>query len=250
VAVVEKPSGEADREHSRGVFDHLVEVVQTAARSKPRPRKEEFRHSPAKKSQAHPPSGRLAVLGASLGGTEALQEVLSQLPMDHPGLVVVQHMPMEFTGAFARRLDQNSNFSVKEAQDGDWVLDGQALLAPGGVHLCVEPQGNHFRVRTLEGPTVHHVKPSVDILFHSAARAAGSRALGALLTGMGRDGAEGLLAMRRAGAMTLAQDQASCVVYGMPKEAVERGAVERIVPLCEMAKVISREMKKTGGGVQ
>lgn len=244
VAVVEKPSGESNRETSRTIFDHLVEVVQTTARAKPRPRKEEFRTSPAKKSQVHPPSDRLAALGASLGGTEALQEVLSGLPMDHPGLVIVQHMPAEFTSAFAHRLDQNSNLTVKEAKDGDLVLDGQALIAPGGLHLSVERKGKGFRVRCQDGPAVHHVKPSVDILFQSVARAAGSRAVGVLLTGMGRDGAEGLLAMRQAGAATLAQDQASCVVYGMPKEAVERGAVERIVNLSEMAKVIPQEMKK------
>jgi two-component system chemotaxis response regulator CheB len=237
IAVLQKPEGDFQSQPD-GPYQHLVEVVKTAGRSNPRRRKEESRKTGEKKIVSNKPSSILVALGASLGGTEALQEVLSAFPGGHPGLVVVQHMPAEFTGAFARRLDKHCLLNVREAREGDWVMDGLALVAPGGKHMVVKKEKTGFRVGFSDAPPLNHVKPSVDVLFQSVAEAAGPRSVGAILTGMGKDGAEGLLAMRQAGAFTLGQDEESCVVYGMPKEAVERGAVERVVPLSEMAGAI------------
>jgi two-component system chemotaxis response regulator CheB len=185
-----------------------------------------------------PASGRkpsLLALGASTGGTEALREVLEALPPDAPGVVVVQHMPPVFTRSFANRLDALCRIGVKEAEHGDALPPGLALVAPGDRHMRVVRRGSGFAVELSDGPLVSRHRPSVDVLFESVAAAVGSRAAGALLTGMGSDGASGLLAMRRAGALTLAQDEASCVVFGMPREAIALGAAERIVPLRHVA---------------
>jgi two-component system chemotaxis response regulator CheB len=188
----------------------------------------------------------VAAIGASTGGTEALAEVLSALPANHPGLVVVQHMPALFTKDFADRLDRYSAIRVREARDGDVVMDGLALLAPGDFHMTLDWAGGKYRVHCQSGPMIHHCRPSVDVLFHSVARTAGPRSVGMILTGMGEDGAGGLLAMREAGAPTLAQDEASCVVYGMPKEAVARGAVDEVVPIHLMADALQSKMRKLG----
>ncbi|QJE01191.1 chemotaxis response regulator protein-glutamate methylesterase [Massilia forsythiae] len=174
---------------------------------------------------------RVVAIGASTGGTQALEAVLAALPPGAPGIVVVQHMPAQFTAAFAERLDRLSRIAVREARHGDRVLPGLALIAPGGRHLLLRRDGDHYRVDVVDGPPVSRHRPSVDVLFRSAARHAGTNALGILMTGMGDDGAAGMLEMRRAGARTLAQDEHSCVVYGMPKEAVKRGGVERTVAL-------------------
>ena len=174
---------------------------------------------------------RIVCVGASTGGTEALRDVLEALSAGCPGLVIVQHMPEHFTAAFARRLDGLCAIAVKEAADGDPVLPGHALIAPGGRHMMLQRQGGHYRVAVKDGPLVARHRPSVDVLFRSAAQCAGANALGILMTGMGDDGANGLLEMRRAGALTVAQDEASCVVFGMPKEAIERGAAARVRPL-------------------
>ncbi|MEA2488846.1 MAG: two-component system, chemotaxis family, protein-glutamate methylesterase/glutaminase [Acidobacteriota bacterium] len=178
---------------------------------------------------------RLIALGASTGGTEALRAVLSAMPADSPGIVVVQHMPAMFTAAFAKRLDECCAIRVREAEDGERVLPGVALVAPGNRHLSVHRSGNGYSVQLSDSPPVARHRPSVDVLFQSVAYAAKANATGVLLTGMGADGAEGLLAMRRAGALTIAQDEASSVVFGMPKEAIARGAAERVLPLSRIA---------------
>ena len=183
---------------------------------------------------------RVVAIGTSTGGTQALEEVLTALPPDAPGMVIVQHMPEKFTAAFAQRLDSLCEVQVKEAEHGDRLLPGRALIAPGGRHLVLRRSGAQYHVDVVDGPLVNRHRPSVDVLFRSVARCAGANALGIIMTGMGDDGAAGLLEMRQAGARTLAQDEASCVVFGMPKEAVRRGAVERTVPLGEVAREVMR----------
>jgi two-component system chemotaxis response regulator CheB len=173
----------------------------------------------------------IIALGASTGGTEALRAILERLPPNAPGIVVVQHMPETFTAAFARRLDQCCQLSVKEAQSGDEILPGRVLIAAGNRHLVVHRQGKRYFAEVTGGPLVSRHRPSVDVLFRSVAASAGSNAVGALLTGMGDDGADGLLEMKKAGARTIAQDEATSVVFGMPKEAIARDAVGEIAPL-------------------
>jgi two-component system chemotaxis response regulator CheB len=174
-------------------------------------------------------------IGASTGGTESLRVVLEALPPDSPGIVVVQHMPEHFTTAFARRLNGLCQVEVKEAEDGDSVLRGRVLIAPGNRHTLLTRSGARYTVNVKDGPLVSRHRPSVDVLFRSAAQYAGANALGIIMTGMGDDGARGLLEMKTAGARTIAQDEASCVVFGMPKEAIERGAADRILPLDRLA---------------
>jgi two-component system chemotaxis response regulator CheB len=174
---------------------------------------------------------QVLAIGASTGGTEALRELLEPLPPDAPGIVMVQHMPEKFTRSFADRLNSLCRIRVKEAQDGDRILPGHALLAPGNYHMEVLRNGAEYRVRVFAGDPVNRHRPSVDVLFHSCARYLGANAVGVILTGMGADGARGLLEMREAGARTIAQDEASCVVFGMPREAIALGAAEEILPL-------------------
>jgi two-component system chemotaxis response regulator CheB len=174
---------------------------------------------------------KVLAIGASTGGTQAVAEVLDRLPANTPGTVIVQHMPGGFTKAFAERLDRTSPMEVREAQDGDIIVPGLALVAPGGRHLLVQRSGARYVARIKDGPPVRHQRPSVDVMFGSVARSAGANAVGVILTGMGSDGAEGLVAMREAGARTLAQDEASCVVFGMPKAAIEAGAAEEVAGL-------------------
>lgn len=188
----------------------------------------------------------IVAIGASTGGTEALGKVLTALPRDCPGIVIVQHMPEGFTAAFARRLDAMCAISVREAAAGDQVAPGQALIAPGNRHAILERIGRRYRVVVRDGPHVARHRPSVDVLFRSAAQTAGANALGVIMTGMGDDGARGLLEMRNAGARTIAQDEASCVVFGMPKEAIARGGVNQVLGLT----AIPREIARWHGGAQ
>lgn len=183
---------------------------------------------------------RIVAIGTSTGGTQALEAVLTALPRVSPGIVIVQHMPEKFTAAFAARLDSISQLEVREAKANDRVIPGRALIAPGGKHMLLKRSGAYYHVDVIDGPLVSRHRPSVDVLFRSVAKSAGRNALGIIMTGMGDDGAAGLKEMRDAGAHTLAQDEASCVVYGMPKEAVKRGAVERSVSLAEIAPEIAR----------
>ena len=181
---------------------------------------------------------KVVVIGASTGGTEALKTLLEALPSDCPGIVIVQHMPELFTRAFASRLDSLCSITVKEAESNDTVLRGRALIAPGNHHALIKRSGARYYVEIKDGPLVCRHRPSVDVLFRSAARYVGQNAVGVILTGMGDDGARGMLEMKQAGAMTIAQDEASCVVFGMPKEAIKYGAVNKILPLQSVAGAI------------
>ena len=181
---------------------------------------------------------KVVAVGASTGGTEALKTLLETLPADAPGIVIVQHMPELFTRAFANRLDGLCSITVKEAETNDTVLRGRALIAPGNHHLLLKRSGARYYVDIKEGPLVCRHRPSVDVLFRSAARYAGQNAVGVILTGMGDDGARGMLEMKQAGAMTIAQDAATCVVFGMPNEAIKRGAVDKVLPLQAVAGAI------------
>jgi len=181
---------------------------------------------------------QIVAIGTSTGGTNALEYVLTALPRICPGIVIVQHMPEQFTAAFADRLNSVCKIEVREAKDQDTVMPGVALIAPGGRHMMLKRSGAKYRVEVVEGPLVNRHRPSVDVLFRSVARYAGSNAMGIIMTGMGDDGAKGLLEMHDAGAYTLAQDEESCVVYGMPKEAVKLGATDSIVPLSDVGSAI------------
>ncbi|MDR2365876.1 MAG: chemotaxis response regulator protein-glutamate methylesterase [Zoogloeaceae bacterium] len=185
-----------------------------------------------------PTSERIIAIGTSTGGTQALERVLTRLPANILGIVVVQHMPENFTGMFTQRLSQQCRIKVREAQDGDPVRPGLALIAPGGKHMLVKRVGARFQVEVRDGPHVSRHIPSVDVLFRSVACAAGAGALGIIMTGMGDDGATGLKEMHDAGARTIAQDEASCVVFGMPKEAIKLGAADEIMPLAKIPDAI------------
>lgn len=190
----------------------------------------------------------IVAIGASTGGTEALREVLEALPAESPAIIVVQHMPEKFTSAFARRLNTGCAINVKEAEDGDLVQPGLALIAPGNLHMLLVRNGSRYTVRIQEGPHVSRHRPSVDVLFRSTAQTAGKNAMGMILTGMGDDGARGLLEMRQMGSLTLAQDEATSIVFGMPKEAIQRGAAVRTLPLGKMAAEITAFGRQAGSG--
>lgn len=181
---------------------------------------------------------RVVAIGTSTGGTQALEYVLTRLPRTVPGIVVVQHMPEAFTAAFAKRLDSLSEITVKEAQQDDRVIPGLALIAPGGKHMLLRRSGAQYRVEIKDGPLVSRHRPSVDVLFRSTAQAAGKNALGIIMTGMGDDGAHGMKELHDTGALTVAQDEASCVVYGMPKEAVKLGGTDGELPLSAIPDLI------------
>jgi two-component system chemotaxis response regulator CheB len=185
---------------------------------------------------------KVVAIGASTGGTEALKDMLSPLPADFPGIVIVQHMPETFTRQFAERLDACCRLRVKEAQDGDRVLPGHALLAPGGHQMAVVRRGAEFAVHVYRGERVNRHLPSVDVLFSSIARAMGKNALGVLLTGMGADGARGMLEMKQAGAFNIAQDESTSVVFGMPREAIALDAVDQVLPLGQIPDALLRRL--------
>lgn len=241
-----------------GVADYLSEhceqirqAVKGAARARPMARRDRpMRIEPRQTADAMLPAATgyamsrttemVVCIGASTGGTEALREVLETLPANAPGTVIVQHMPENFTRSFAKRLDDLCAVDVKEAKDGDTVMRGHVLIAPGGKHTMIARQGARYVVSVREGPLVSRHRPSVDVLFRSAARYAGANAVGVIMTGMGDDGARGMAEMREAGARTLAQDEATSVVFGMPKEAIARGGVEKTVPLEHIAREVLR----------
>jgi two-component system, chemotaxis family, protein-glutamate methylesterase/glutaminase len=185
-------------------------------------------------------SNKVIAIGASTGGTEALKTLLVQMPSNSPGMVIVQHMPANFTTAFAERLNGLCQITVKEAKDSDSVSHGTALIAPGNYHMLLRRSGARYYVEVKTGPMVHHQRPAVDVLFKSTAQYAGANSIGVILTGMGADGAAGLLDMKNMGAGTIAQDEKSCVVFGMPKEAIKLGAADKVLPLEKIASEIIR----------
>jgi len=211
----------------------LIDKIKMAAHAHVTARKQEP-DSPAKYSMTET-TNKIVAIGASTGGVQALTAVLTKFPKNCPGTVVVQHMPAAFTSAFAQRLDQICQVHVREAVDGDTVIPGQVLLAPGGFQMALQRSGANYYVSVKDGPLVCRQKPSVEVLFNSVAKYAGANAVGAILTGMGNDGAQGLLNMKKAGAKTMAQDEQSCIVFGMPKEAIALNAADRIVPLSKVA---------------
>jgi two-component system chemotaxis response regulator CheB len=212
------------------------------------PTRAPFAPAPRRASARSFAARQLVLLGSSTGGTEALREVLTHLPPGLPGIAIVQHIPPVFSKAFADRLCQQCAFEVREAADGDRLAPGLALIAPGNFHMMLQWQGDHYRVRVADGPPVWHQRPAVDLLFKSAADCgAGPHALAGIFTGMGKDGAEGLLRLRQKGATTFAQDEATSVVYGMPKAAWENGAAQRQVPLGRAADYIVQHLENPVG---
>ncbi|MCV4283850.1 protein-glutamate methylesterase/protein-glutamine glutaminase [Pseudomonas capsici] len=223
----------------------LIRKIEEAARTRPGAFRPPVRtQAPETPSPPATPifrtTDRVVALGCSTGGTQALEFILRQLPRDCPGIVIVQHMPEKFTADFARRLDSLCQIEVREAKHLDRVHSGLALIAPGGLHMQLKRNGAHYQVEVLDGPPVNRHKPSVDVLFRSVARHAGANTLGVIMTGMGDDGARGLLAMRESGAHTVAQDEASCIVFGMPKEAIRMGAAQAIEPLSRVPILIQQ----------
>ncbi|HEY6879553.1 MAG TPA: chemotaxis response regulator protein-glutamate methylesterase, partial [Polyangiales bacterium] len=248
VDVVTKPALDV----SRGLQQQGQEIiakVKAAARSRPRI----ARPQPGTDRELAPTprltrtTAQILAIGASTGGTEAIRELLEALPPDAPGVVIVQHMPERFTRSFAERLNGCCRIEVAEAVDGQRVGTGRALIAPGNFHMRLVRSGAEYSVRVEQGPAVNNHRPSVDVLFDSVAEYAGSNAVGVILTGMGDDGARGLLKMRKAGAFTLAQDRETCVVYGMPREAVALGAAEQVLPLEKLAGAALRKFERAGG---
>jgi two-component system chemotaxis response regulator CheB len=247
VAVVPKPDIGSRRQQMEDAASDLIHAVKSAA------------HANVKRLGASPPATiqttsklsadavlsaghamaqtteRIVAIGTSTGGTQALEVVLTALPRVCPGIVIVQHMPEKFTGAFADRLNSISRIEVREAKNGNRVVPGTALIAPGGRHMLLKRSGAQYHVEVIDGPLVNRHRPSVDVLFRSVAKFAGKNALGIIMTGMGDDGARGLKEMLDVGAKTIAQDQDSCVVFGMPKEAIKLGAAEIVLPLREIS---------------
>ncbi|NBC49200.1 MAG: chemotaxis-specific protein-glutamate methyltransferase CheB [Gammaproteobacteria bacterium] len=222
----------------RGMQEYSEEIadkIRAAAQSRPRQALQHKQAPPARLKAPIITSEKLLIIGASTGGTEAIRRVLEPLPASSPGILITQHMPGGFTRSFAERLDRLSQISVKEAEDGERIIPGHAYIAPGDRHLKVDRSGANYVARLDDGPPVNRHRPSVDVLFLSAAQHVGRNAIGAILTGMGKDGAAGLLKMRQAGAPTIAQDEASCVVFGMPREAIAMGAANEVVALDEIA---------------
>lgn len=208
-------------------------------------RKPKFAHTGYSMNGLAQTTQKLIAIGASTGGTKAIERVIKDLPVQIPGIVIVQHMPPVFTKTFADRLNTVCNLTVVEAQDGDLVQSGKVLLAPGNYHVQVEKSGVKYYVKLRQGPPVNHHRPSVDVLFNSVAKSAGANAIGIILTGMGRDGASGMLEMKNAGAYTFAQDEATSVVYGMPKEAKRIGAVDELLPLDAISGAIMNKVNKS-----
>jgi two-component system chemotaxis response regulator CheB len=254
VDIITKPKL-GTREFFRESCIRICDVVKSAARARKNKKKgspDPLPHAPAPKLTADAvlelPKSRamvqttekVVVVGASTGGTEALRELLQSLPADSAGMVVVQHMPEKFTASFAARLDSLCRVTVKEASDGDSVLRGQVLIAPGNRHTLLKRSGARYFVEVKDGPLVNRHRPSVDVLFRSTARYAGRNALGIIMTGMGDDGARGMLEMKEAGAVNIAQDEATSVVFGMPAEAIKIGAVHRVLPLSRIASELIR----------
>jgi len=263
-AVTEPQSGPAFQALARGAVDVVAKpkvgirdflqesrvVVIDALRAAAQARLPRRRSAPAARLQPTDPAAHAAVgaiaVGASTGGTEALRTIMAQLPASTPGVLIVQHMPEVFTAHFAQHLDQQSAMDVAEAREGDRLEPGRAFVAPGNRHMMLRRDGRGYYVGLSEGPLVSRHRPSVDVLFRSVAEVAGARAVGVLLTGMGADGADGLLEMKRRGAATIAQDESSCIVFGMPREAILRGGVDEVLPLALIGAAIVERTSRGG----
>jgi len=258
VDVIAKPGSAMS---TQGIAEDLVRAVRVAARARVRHAPAADAPVPATAAATAPGGGYVAppavlldtthkvlAIGASTGGTQAIEHVLRALPANAPGIVIVQHMPEHFTAAFAKRLNGLCAMEVREARDGDAVVPGVALVAPGGKHMVLHLSGARYFARIKDGPPVHHQRPAVDVLFQSVARHAGRNAIGVILTGMGADGAKGMLAMREAGAHTIAQDEETCVVFGMPREAIRMGAATEVVGLPQVAPTVLRALARVTGG--
>lgn len=245
-AIITKPKW-GIKEFLQNASDDIVSAVRAAAHNGPRATRRPVRASPIGLSKSLPPCtpadsadtmDKVVAMGTSTGGTQALEAVLTQLAPTTCGIVVVQHMPEKFTAMFAQRLDDLCAMRVKEACSGDIVRAGQVLIAPGGRHMSLRRNGSQYYVHIQDGPAVNRHKPSVDVLFRSVAHAAGSHALGIIMTGMGNDGAHGLKEMHQMGAKTIAEDASTCVVFGMPQVAITLGGVDKVVPLGGIAQEI------------
>ena len=226
------------REGMEDVAQDLIAKIKAAARATVRPRQAAPSGESAPRmlgSAMIKTTDTIIAIGSSTGGTEAVKDVLEVLPPNTPPILITQHMPERFTKTWADRLNSLSRISVKEAQNGDSVLPGHALVAPGGYHMTLVRSGARYSVQINQDPPVNRHRPSVDVMFDSVARMAGANAVGVILTGMGNDGAKGMLGMHQAGAYTIAQDEASCVVFGMPKEAIKAGGVDKVLPLADIA---------------
>lgn len=253
VDVIAKPKlGVRDFLHESGML--LLDSVRAAATAKVRSKKSvpvttsnsaDVVLPPLRHFKIQRKTDSIIAIGASTGGTEALEQFLVEMPANCPGIIVVQHMPEGFTRAFAERLNRICSIDIKEAAHGDMIVRGRALIAPGNKHLLLRTSGLGYFVEVHDGPLVARHRPSVDVLFRSVARAAGANALGIIMTGMGADGAEGLLEMRKTGAITIAQDEATCVVFGMPREAIRLGAVQQVLPLPHIAVAALRMCETT-----
>ncbi len=224
-----------------GLADEIIKKVRIAAKAKARQVKVEAKVKvpiSSSTSALTSTTDRIIAIGASTGGTQAITEIVTAMPESAPGIVIVQHMPPMFTRSFADRLNTMSRLDIKEAQTGDRILRGTALIAPGDKHMTVKRNGAMYYVDIADGPMVNFVRPSVDVLFRSVAKCAGKNAVGVILNGMGEDGARGLLEMKNAGAYTIAQDEASSIVFGMPKRAIELEAAEKVLPLDDIAEAV------------
>jgi two-component system chemotaxis response regulator CheB len=245
VEIIPKPSSQYSVPTDIARLARAIRAAAAANISK-RPLVDESPHDqPAATSALLQTTHKVLAIGASTGGTQAIESVLRNLPAAIPGTVIVQHMPEFFTAPFAARLNQVCPMEVREAKDGDYVAPGIALVAPGNKHLVLQQSGAKYMARIKDGPPVHHQRPAVDVLFMSVAKSAGANAVGVILTGMGADGAMGLLAMRESGACTLAQDEKSCIVFGMPKEAIKLDAAQKVVPLSLMPQAILSSLAST-----
>jgi two-component system chemotaxis response regulator CheB len=216
----------------------LAEKIKAASKACVNKHTQTFNDEPVQRLHMTETTNKIFAIGSSTGGVQALECVLSTLPSNAPGTLIVQHMPARFTTSSAERLNNECEVNVKEAQDGDRVVPGQVLIAPGGFHMLLRRSGANYYVNVKDGPRVCRQIPSVEVLFNSVAKYAGANAVGAILTGMGNDGAKGLLNMRNSGAHTIAQDEASSIVFGMPKEAIECGAAEKIVSLSDVTRTM------------
>lgn len=222
--------------------DRIKAVYEMKRKASDIPKKENIIPIPASNRAMLKTTNKIIAIGASTGGTEAIKEILVRLPANMPPIIIVQHMPQYFTRSFAERLDSLCRLYVKEAVDGELLSSGKVLIAPGNMHMVLKRSGASYYVEIKEGPLVFHQRPSVEVLFRSVARYAGPNSIGILLTGMGKDGAEGLLEMKKAGAFTITQDEKSCVVYGMPKEAVQIGAAKEVLPLDAIPEALCKSL--------